>query len=269
MKLRCPICHSSNSLDAYGEDAAAKECLTLLCKNVVLLWPLVSYLSLFRPARRDLAWSRTLRLAGEVLAIDAEPRQLSAALERTVEAMRIKRDRGEIKPLKDHRYLESVLESVKAEGVISAPSPGTISPRETVPKHDAALAEWAGDDALRQVVAQGLLLLLARRLGNAPAPDTIARTATIWLRELQKSGVGSHETERVQRAFSGLISHARDWWPGPEKLTAELPRRKEQAMLYGAGPGEDDRAAAQSGLEEMKRAVAGKMAKGVKHARNS
>lgn len=258
MKLRCPVCHSSNSLESYGEDAAARECMVALFESGPMAWPLVSYLGLFRPSKRDLAWSRTLRLAREVLAIDCPPEVMSAALTETVEALRRKRDRGEVRPLKDHAYLMSVVGSVatRAEDIpktICSGSTPRLAASGKKTTHDDTLADWAGSDAMRTEVAYGLLALLARRLGNPPPADTVDRTASLWLRELEKAGVLPHETDRVHRAFSGLLSHVRDWWPGPEKLTAELPRRRGQELLYGSGPREEDISAAENGLAEMRR----------------
>lgn len=230
MKLRCPICHSSNSLDAYTEDIAAREFLTLFVQNRPLFVPLVAYLGLFRSASRDLAWSRTLRLTQEVLALDADPRILAAALGETVEALRKKRDRGDKRPLKDHEYLKSVLASVAATGALPPAEPGGLIENRR-PEHDDALADWAGTDQLRREIAAGLVLLLARRLGNCPPAATVARTASLWLHELGKAGVLPHEAARVRSAFSGLLSHVRDWWPGPEKLTDELPRRRDAEKL--------------------------------------
>ena len=114
MKLRCPCCHASNSLEAFTADDAGRELLVLLASTGPLFRPLVAYLGLFRPANRDLSHERALRLAREVVDLGADPRAMAAALTDTVEAMRAKRDGGQVKPLTNHNYLRKVLETVGA-----------------------------------------------------------------------------------------------------------------------------------------------------------
>lgn len=260
MKLRCPVCHSSNSLEAYSEDAAARECLALFHQAGPLYWPLVAYLGLFRPATRDLAWTRTLRLTREVLALEVAPAVLETALTETVEALRRKRDRGETRPLKDHAYLKSVLASVADRPKNIPQTIPAAADRQTGEKrnsHDDVLAAWAGTDPLRVEIACGLVLLLARRLGNSPPAETVDRTAALWLRELGKAGILPHEADRVQRAFSGLLSHVREWWPGPEKLVDELPRRRDTKKLPEPAPDPEKISAGKAKFDEMVAHVVG------------
>ena len=80
MKLRCPVCHASNSLEAFTADDAGRELLVLLASTGPLFRPLVAYLGLFRPASRDLSHDRALRLAREVVDLGADPRAMAAAL---------------------------------------------------------------------------------------------------------------------------------------------------------------------------------------------
>jgi hypothetical protein len=149
MKLRCPVCHSSNSLEAFTAADAGRELLVLLASTGPLFRPLVAYLGLFRPANRDLSHERALRLAREVVELGADPRALAAALTDTVEAMRAKRDAGQIKPLTNHNYLRKVLETVQIP-----PSPplakggGERSERGDLPRSKraqgiAALEDWS------------------------------------------------------------------------------------------------------------------------------
>ena len=115
MKLRCPVCHASNSLEAFTADDAGRELLVLLASTGPLFRPLVAYLGLFRPANRDLSHDRALRLAREVVALadqGASIAPLQQALVETVEAMRAKREAGQVKPLTNHNYLRKVLETV-------------------------------------------------------------------------------------------------------------------------------------------------------------
>ena len=106
---RCPVCHSRIALEALVQDEAGRELLALLSKLDTLVGAaLVGYLGLFRPASRDLANDRALRLGREVMELDT-PVRLSKAMSETVESMRAKDDR---KPLKNHNYLKRVLESL-------------------------------------------------------------------------------------------------------------------------------------------------------------
>ncbi len=242
MKLRCPVCHSSNSLEAYGSDAAGRDLLALLAKSGPLFWPVVSYLGLFRPAQRDLANERALRLAQEVLEIGADPALLAEALRRTVEAMREKRDRGIVKPLKDHRYLLSVLESVELDSgavrldtqplatLTGEPIPAAKSKRrETMER----LGKWGAVSALRQHIAIGLIGLVSFGRPGTPAADTIAINADLWLHLLERHGLRDcvEDVDRVFRAFSGLAQQPMKEWPEPAALLPHLPRRRHQDKL--------------------------------------
>lgn len=118
MKLRCPVCHAETALEAWVEDAAARELFGLLTGLTDgLSRALVRYLGLFRPAKRALSWDRALRLAREVLALGLDAPVLEAAMTETVEAMWAKRDAGDVRPLENHNYLKRVAESVSARGI--------------------------------------------------------------------------------------------------------------------------------------------------------
>lgn len=115
MRLRCPVCHAEAALEAWAEDEAARELMALLAGlDATLGRPLVAYLGLFRSGSRSLSWERALRLAREVLALDADPTRMAAVLSQTVEQLRAKRDGGDIRPLSGHGYLKKVLEGTPA-----------------------------------------------------------------------------------------------------------------------------------------------------------
>ena len=105
---RCPVCHSHLSLEAIVQDEAARELLGVLSGlDATLARALVGYLGLWRPAKQDLRWDRALRLARDVLALEADPHRLAWALAETTEAIRAK---GGTTPIKSHGYLKRVLE---------------------------------------------------------------------------------------------------------------------------------------------------------------
>ncbi|WP_162860580.1 hypothetical protein [Pseudothauera hydrothermalis] len=109
------MCHAETALEAWAEEAAARELFGLLATLPDgLSRALVRYLGLFRSAKRALAWDRALRLAREVLALGIEASALEAALAETVEAMLAKREAGDVQPLQNHNYLKRVAESVAA-----------------------------------------------------------------------------------------------------------------------------------------------------------
>ncbi|PLX97302.1 MAG: hypothetical protein C0621_00120 [Desulfuromonas sp.] len=244
MKLRCPVCHSSNSLEAFTADDAGRELLLLLAGSGPLFRPLVGYLGCFRPATRDLSHDRALRLTRDVLDLGADPRLLVAALIETTEAMRAKRDHGDVRPLKNHNYLRRVLESLPA----LAPGSAAIQTTSALPAQrpskaallDAVLAGWAGDDWLRIEIAHGLQALYALPLTLRPDADAIDRTAALWERELRRSTVKVEaiDRDRVQRAFSGLLSSVEGKFPEPAQLLPHLPARAATNKL--AAPANDN-----------------------------
>ena len=112
---RCPTCHARLNLEAIAQDDAARDLFALI--NGIdrnLAAPLVAYLGLFRAPTRDLANDRALRLARETLQLHPDHDILAATLTETVESLRRKRDTGTTKPLRDHAYIGSVLETIAA-----------------------------------------------------------------------------------------------------------------------------------------------------------
>lgn len=77
-------------------------------RNGELSRPLVTYLGLFRPPKRDLANDRALKLCQEVIELTDDQNRLAAALAQTVEMIRAKGGG----PLKNHNYLKRVIESI-------------------------------------------------------------------------------------------------------------------------------------------------------------
>lgn len=130
MKLgRCPVCHANVHLDAMVQDDCARELVkTVAGMDRYAASALVTYLSLFRSANRDLSNDRALKLATEALALAAtEP--LTQAMQHTVESVRGKGSA----PLKNHNYLKRVLETQGHEA-----STGALS---TQPAQRAAVSK--------------------------------------------------------------------------------------------------------------------------------
>lgn len=115
---RCPVCHHRIALESLVLDQSASDLLALLSRcDAALATALVTYLGLFRSANRDLDHARALRLARDVLAL-GDAVALTAALAETVEAIRAKRERGDVRPLANHNYLKQVLGSVSSALVV-------------------------------------------------------------------------------------------------------------------------------------------------------
>lgn len=129
MRLRCPVCHAESAIEAWVEDDAARELMGLLAGlDAPLGRALVAYLGLWRPASRALSWERALRIAREVLALDADALRLAAALSQTVEQLRLKRDGGDVRPLTGHNYIKRVLEGMPS-GAVAAVERAQDAPR--------------------------------------------------------------------------------------------------------------------------------------------
>lgn len=244
MKLRCPVCHSSNSLEAYVADEAGRELLVTLAGTGPMFKPLVHYLGLFRAASRDLANARALKLVNEVLEILADPQHLATALNDTVEAMRAKQQQGDHRPLKNHNYLKRVLETVATLPAVAV-AVATDQPQAPKGKRAQAihsLGQWAGDDWLRQEIGKGLATLVGVGRQGAPAADTIIITAGLWENFLigKKVTILEIDQSRIQAGFKELLNSF-EKWPEPKDLFARLPRRKERKKL-DAPLSEDDRA---------------------------
>lgn len=123
---RCPVCHARLHLDALVQDEAGRELLAILARlDDATGRALVGYLGLFRPAARDLANDRAVRLAKEALALaeGQPPGALAAAMMEAVATLRAK----EGAPLSSHGYLKRVLESQAGRpdsGALAAARPG-------------------------------------------------------------------------------------------------------------------------------------------------
>ncbi len=238
MQLTCPMCHGKFSLESALESDAAGELLVLLSQAGPVARPLVAYLGLFRSKSRALSFERARRLACEVMDMGIEPSVLIVALGKTVESLRQKRDAGYVRPLKDHRYLASVIESTKAEtsatGLSASPASMDAAPRGKRAQAIAALQQWAGDCWVRREIAHGLQALVALSRPGTPAADTITLTADVWEVAIR----GNHRMEleeidgpRLHKAFKGLIKQPLKDWPDPAALAPHMPTRPDLDRL--------------------------------------
>lgn len=93
-------------------------------------------------------------------------------------------------------------------------------------------------DWLKAQVLAGLQGLLALRLDNAPALDSIEATAAVWVRVLETRPITWDEDadkRRVAEAFRELAAVCQRW-PSPAKFLEVLPARKPTLALDYAKP---------------------------------
>jgi|APLak6261659701_1056019.scaffolds.fasta_scaffold00073_12 hypothetical protein len=119
MMIKCPACGASASLDALIDDDPAAQALLLALKITPVGRSLVKYLGLFRPAKRQLSWSKVASLLGELqplieaqrierngIAYDAPNVLWEVAIDKVLQM----RDLGKLQtPLKTHGYLFDVM----------------------------------------------------------------------------------------------------------------------------------------------------------------
>jgi hypothetical protein len=263
MNVTCPCCHAKYPLEAALDGEAAGELQLLLAQAGPMARPLIAYLGLFRSKTRALSFDRAVRLAGEVLELGADPRALATALAETVEAMRAKRDGGQIKPLTNHNYLKRVLESVAATPnvALATPDVAQIQPAPTGKRARAiaSLSDWGSGDWLRGLIADGLAALLTLGLDGTPSAEVIPRTADVWHHVMAGScTVEEVDSQRVKAAFSGLLK-AVEKWPEPKAIWAHMPRRPQQELLPEAPRSEQDCQTALNSLREMRQRIIGGM----------
>jgi len=129
MRLSCPACGAEMTLDvAIAHEGARAATLAALELPHQLGKPLIAYIALFRPPKRQLSHDRLASLLNELLPliqaaqIERNGRTWSAPVEywrAALESMIAKRDAGKLQlPLKSHGYLLEVVAGIAhdAEG---------------------------------------------------------------------------------------------------------------------------------------------------------
>lgn len=252
MNLRCPYCHAKFPIEALTQDEAARE---LLGMRAAMLSSLLPYLTLFRTGKRDLAFDRALTLAKEVMALDIDPARLEMALANTVEALRLKRDGGSIKPLKDHKYLLAVLEDTRVVDKSQRRGdnlPASAQPSSRRAEAIAALSIWAEGDWLRWEIGAGLSALVAQSLKFQPGADMITMNADVWFVALKKiCTIEEVDAPRIQAGFQRLFGQIAEW-PAPKQLLALMPDRPPRRSLPMPEPTEADRQRGREVLQQLK-----------------
>lgn len=160
MKCRCPACGATLSLETLlTHEAARKVVLSAFSISGELGMSMIRYLSLHRPATRELSMDRVAKLLDELLP-DVRAQQISrggqvfaapvAAWVWAVEQAVIARDAGRLStPLKGHGWLYEVISRWQAPeqqgGVVAASEPrqGMAKPQSKTLAAIAALEDRA------------------------------------------------------------------------------------------------------------------------------
>jgi len=84
---------------------------------------------------------------------------------------------------------------------------------------------------VRRAVGDGLEALMALRLKNAPAEDTMEFIADIWLRAFrQRAFIQELDEPRIRAAFDRIFGRIREW-PAPLDVIELMPSRPERVKL--------------------------------------
>ena len=235
---RCPVCHSRINLDAIIQDESGRELLRILTGlDLQAGAALVNYLALFRPATRDLSNDRALRLAQEAMALHSDAQILATAMHETTQAMRNKQDEGSFKPMANHRYLSSVLETVAARP--AAHLPAISSQQKPVLKPVSKTAQ--GIDLLKnyptpdhipewftRTVCGSVAELLTMGLEGVPAFDTLPlvvdRLLTgLWPKREWSQYCQFRGAKRLHTAFI-TEAEAKNRWPQIKGILGQVPK---------------------------------------------
>lgn len=278
MKVRCPACGATMSLDVLiAHDDARATLIVLTGISDDLVKAMLKYLTLFRPSEKDLSFNRVSKLLGELVPMiqaekivrnrqeyDAPRAAWIWAANRCLEA----RDAGRLKtPLTTHGFLLENLTfwtpdktvAVADLPAVSQASAGDVTISTKLRQGVNALSQWAGSDWLRQEIAAGFAVLSAMNLKGRPAAQDLAVLAGLWEQRLLERIVAVEGTQfveeldrpRIQTAFKALQDVSE--WPNVIELIRNLPPRLiPRAMLEKPKP---DRAKGRDALAKMKQSL--------------
>ena len=166
MKVRCPACGASMSLDVLiAHDGARETLIALTGISDDLVKAVLKYLTLFRPSEKDLSFNRVSKLLGELVpmiqageitrnrTIYPAPREAWVwAAERCVEA----RNAGRLKtPLTSHGFLlenitfwtpeKTAVRSTATDGIAAVGHYHPPEPQSKLRGGVGDLMEWANE----------------------------------------------------------------------------------------------------------------------------
>ena len=243
MKVKCPSCGASMSLDVLIAHDEARDALVALSGiSDELVKACLKYLTLFRPAERDLTFARVAKLVGEIAPmirtaeisrnrqIHPAPREAWIwAFNRCLEA----RDAGKLKPpLTSHGYLlENITfwspeKTAGMEVAVSGTAVQAIGQNSKLRQGVNAMNQWAGGDWIKQELAAGLSVLATLNMNGRPAATDLPAIAELWYQQIigrDEQYVEAFDRVRFQTAFKVFLASKE--WPNASDLIRSLPMR--------------------------------------------
>ena len=243
MKVKCPSCGASMSLDVLIAHDEARDALVALSGiSDELVKACLKYLTLFRPAERDLTFARVAKLVGEIAPMirggeisrnrQTYPAPREAwiwAFNRCLEA----RDAGKLKPpLTSHGYLlENITfwspeKTAGMEVAVSGTAVQAIGQSSKLRQGVNALNQWAGGDWIKQELAAGLSVLATLNMNGRPAATDLPAIAELWYQQIigrDEQYVEAFDRVRFQTAFKVFLASKE--WPNASDLIRSLPMR--------------------------------------------
>ena len=243
MKVKCPSCGASMSLDVLIAHDEARDALVALSGiSDELVKACLKYLTLFRPAERDLTFARVAKLVGEIAPMirageisrnrQTYPAPREAwiwAFNRCLEA----RDAGKLKPpLTSHGYLlENITfwspeKTAGMEVAVSGTAVQAIGQNSKLRQGVNALNQWAGGDWIKQELAAGLSVLATLNMNGRPAATDLPAIAELWYQQIigrDEQYVEAFDRVRFQTAFKVFLASKE--WPNASDLIRSLPMR--------------------------------------------
>ena len=243
MKVKCPSCGASLSLDVLIAHDEARDALVALSGiSDELVKACLKYLTLFRPAERDLTFARVAKLVGEIAPMIRAgeisrnrqtypaPREAWVwAFNRCLEA----RDAGKLKPpLTSHGYLlENITfwspeKTAGMEVAVSGTAVQAIGQNSKLRQGVNALNQWAGGDWIKQELAAGLSVLATLNMNGRPAATDLPAIAELWYQQIigrDEQYVEAFDRVRFQTAFKVFLASKE--WPNASDLIRSLPMR--------------------------------------------
>ncbi len=272
MKVKCPSCGASMSLDILISHDEARDALVALSGiSDELVKACLKYLTLFRPAERDLTFARVAKLVGEIAPmiraaeisrnrqVHPAPREAWIwAFGRCLEA----RDMGKLKPpLTSHGFL---LENLtfwtpdKTAGMEVAVSGGAAVPaigqNSKLRQGVNALQQWAGGDWIKQELAAGLSVLATLNMTGRPAAADLPAIAELWYQQIigrDEQYVEAFDRVRFQTAFKVFLGSKE--WPNASDLIRSMPMRLVPRQMIEAP--KPDVASQREKLQEVKNKI--------------
>jgi len=232
MNIPCPHCHTPINIEAASEDDSARQLFGVLSKEITPA--MVAYLGLFKPRKQALRWSRAYLLANTALALCDDPALLNFAMVETVESMRERRQQASWKPLTNHNYLSSVINSIASRGetthstAIKSPLTGSSKTAQSIEILKGLTAPRDIPEWFTRVVCDAHIDMLLLGLDNTPASDVMEMAATRFIKELwpRREWVATSRELGANKLRKSITDEAERnrRWPTPKAVLEHIQR---------------------------------------------